>query len=91
MDGSFLNVKLDGASRLVIPVSVRRALDIQAYDVLKLSFNGKYLKIYKEDPEAVDKSVKEIINIASDSPNITLGEYKELSRLLNKLIAEEAK
>jgi bifunctional DNA-binding transcriptional regulator/antitoxin component of YhaV-PrlF toxin-antitoxin module len=88
-DVSMLRVKVDALGRVTIPVKVRRMLGIEFEDYVYMSTDGMSIKIFKRDKKELESRIKYIENIASDSEDITINEYRQLCEIMNKLKLEE--
>ena len=88
-DVSMLRVKVDALGRVTLPVKVRKMLGIDYEDFVYMTSDGVSLKIFKRDNKELQAHIKYIEEVASDSEDITISEYRLLCDIMNKLNLEE--
>lgn len=87
-DISMLKVRVDALGRVTIPVKVRRMLNIEFEDYVYMSTDGTTIKIFKKDKNELTNRIKYIEEVAGDSEDITVSEYRQLCEIMNKLKIE---
>lgn len=83
----FNSKRVDELGRVVIPVDIRKKLDINTGDKLEIFLEDNIIGMTKPDSDNIVVSIGEIIDIAGDSNKITRSEYGQLCSILNKLKA----
>lgn len=80
-------IKIDEIGRVVIPIDMRRKLDINPGDRIDISLDGHTINIVKTDISYIENYIHDIKDIAWNSNSITSKEYTSLCDILSKLEA----
>lgn len=83
----FNSKRVDELGRVVIPVDIRKKLDINYGDKLEIFLEDNIIGMTKPDITNIVVSIGEIMDIAGESGKITRTEYGQLCSILNKLRA----
>ena len=91
MNGSYVRVKVDDLGRVTLPIDMRRILNINPHDKLRLYFDeeARAITLIKRDVTDVEKKISEVREIAGDSRILNVVEYEQLCGLLDKLGGNE--
>ena len=85
MANSKKTIRIDELGRVVIPIDMRRKLDIHTGDMIDVTLDGHTINIVKTDTSYIENYIHDIEVIAWNSNHITSKEYASLCGLLNKL------
>lgn len=88
-DVSMLKVKMDALGRVTLPVKLRRMLGMEVLDYVYMTTDGASIKIFKRDKKELQAHINYIAEVASDSEDISISEYRVLCDIMNKLNLEE--
>lgn len=85
MANSKKTVRVDELGRFVIPIDMRRKLDIDTGDMIDVTLDGHTINIVKTDTSYIENYIHDLKDFASHSNKISSKDYASLCEILNKL------
>ena len=87
--GSYVRAKVDDLGRIVIPIDIRKNLNIKPKDRLRIYFDEETqsFTVIKKELTDLDKSIQDIKEAAEASNKLDYIDYIKLTELLMRLEA----
>lgn len=85
MSDNYMIVHMDELGRVVIPVQIRKRLNMRTSGKVKLSFDNTSVRISAINMTKLHKQIIEFKELANNNKNINDLEYDKLCEILDKL------